>query len=223
MHEIVCTSANVSPTNIFGSREGSGLPEIRRLVDPRRHWEEKSEYPWPLIKREWLRYWDTAKPLLLDKSPANLIRAESIREHFKPSSFIVMTRNPYAHCERLMRRNGMTPEAAAHFSMKCLRHQKRNAERLEHRCVIRYEDLVLDARAIQRKLLQFIPELEGVVVNKVFTAPNSKHQRLPITDFNRESIARLTAWEISRLNRVFGKDAGAMAYFGYELGPVAQF
>jgi hypothetical protein len=32
-----------------------------------------------------------------------------------------MTRNPYAHCEGMMRRDKITTEAAAHFSIKCLR------------------------------------------------------------------------------------------------------
>src|SRR4030095_14543472 len=126
MHEIICSSPQVSPNNIFGTREGIALPEIRRLLDHRKLWDERSKYPWPLIKKEWLRYWDTSKPILLDKSPANLIRASFIREHFRPASFIVMTCNPYAHCERLIRRNGLTVEAAAFFSMKCLRHQRRN-------------------------------------------------------------------------------------------------
>jgi hypothetical protein len=216
MHEIICSSPKVSPNNIFGTREGIALPEIRRLLDHRKLWDERSKYPWPLIKKEWLRYWDTSKPILLDKSPANLIRASFIREHFRPASFIVMTCNPYAHCERLIRRNGLTVEAAAFFSMKCLRHQRRNAGRLQNRCVIRYEDLVQDPPAIKQKLVQFMPELESVIVNKVFTAPNSKHQRLPITDFNAESIARLTAEQISSLTRAFAKDADVMASFGYE-------
>jgi hypothetical protein len=225
MHEIICSSPNVSPTNIFGTREGFGLPEVRRLVNIRKRWDETDEYPWPLIKKEWLGYWNISKPVLLDKSPANLVRAESIREHFTPASFIIMTRNPYAHCESLMRRNGMAIGEAARFSVQCLQHQRRNARRLEHHCVIRYEDLMIDPPAIKRKLEQFMPELKGLVVTRVFTAPNSKRKKLPITDFNAESIARLKPEEIFSLNREFAKEADVLAYFGYSdklIGGVAH-
>ena len=217
LHEIICSSPQVSPTNIFGMREGQALPEIRQMVDYRRRWEENRDYPWPAIKMVWLQYWDTSKPVLLDKSPPNLVHAESIQEHFKPAWFIVMTRDPYAHCEGMMRRDQVATEAAARFSIKCLRHQKQNAERLERNCLIRYEELVLDPQAIKRKLEQFMPELEAVVMDKPFTAHNHKSQRLPVTDFNAESIARLTAEQILSLNRVFAEEPELLAYFGYEL------
>jgi hypothetical protein len=217
MREIICSSPQVSPTNIFGMGEGQGLPEIRQMVDYRRRWEEDMDYPWPAIKMVWLKYWDTSKPVLMDKSPPNLIRAESIQEHFKPAWFIVMARNPYAHCEGMMRRDKITIEAAAHFIIKCLRHQQQNAELLERNCVIRYEELVFDLQAVKRKLGQFMPELEAVVVDKLFPAHNYKSQRLPVTDFNAESIGRLTAEQILSLNQVFAGEQELLAYFGYDL------
>lgn len=217
MREIICSSPQVSPTNIFGVGEGQFLPEITQMVDRRRRWDENLDYPWPSIKRVWLKYWDTSKPVLMDKSPPNLIRAESIQAYFKPAWFIVMTRNPYAHCEGMMRRDRITTEAAARFIVKCLRHQKQNAELLERNCVIRYEDLVFDPQAVKRKLGQFMPELEAIVVDKLFTAHNHKFQRLPVTDFNPESIGRLTAGQILALNQEFLGEEPLLAYFGYDL------
>jgi hypothetical protein len=217
MHEIICSSSQVSPTNIFGVREGQGLPEIRQLVDYRREWDSNYDYPWPSIKSIWLKYWDTSKPVLMDKSPPNLMRAEYIQEHFKPASFIVMTRNPYAHSEGMMRRNQVSAKEAADFTIKCLRHQRHNALLLERSCAIRYEDLVRDPLAVKRRLELFMPELNGVVVDKQFSAHNYKHQRLPVTDFNLESINRLTQDQKLRLNDVFAVELELLSHFGYEL------
>jgi hypothetical protein len=217
MHEIICSSPQVSPTNIFGVREGLGLPQIRAMVDYRREWDENYAHPWPAIKSEWLEYWDSSKPILMDKSPPNLVRAEAIQANFAPASFIVMTRNPYAHAEGMMRRNGLSATAAADFSIKCLSHQKRNAERLQHRCVIRYEDLVLDPSAVKHRLGAFIPELEGLSVVQLFTAHNHKQRSLPITDFNSESINRLSSQQQSTINGQFIGQQDLLSFFGYEL------
>jgi hypothetical protein len=45
----------------------------------------------------------------------------------------------------------------------------------------------------------------------------SKYLKWSITDFNAETIARLTTRQRSGLSRIFAKAADAMAYFGYEL------
>ncbi len=217
MREIICTSPHVSAANIFRMGEGLGLPEIRRLIDYRTPWDENIDYPWAAIEAVWLKYWDTSKPVLMDKGPPNLFRAKAIQEHFKPAWFILMTRNPYAHSEGLMRRDRLTIEAAAHFCIKCLRQQRNNAQILNRICVIRYEDLVIDPNAAKGKLGQFMPELQAVRVNRLFSAHNHQAQRLPITDFNEASIGRLTAEQISGLNKVFSSEKNLLASFGYDL------
>jgi sulfotransferase family protein len=217
MHEIICSSSQVSPTNIFGVREGQGLPEIRKIVDYRREWDGKYLYPWPSIKAIWLRYWDTSKAVLMDKSPPNLIRAEAIQDNFDPASFIVMTRNPYAHAEGMMRRNGLSAEAAAEFTLQCLGYQRRNAETLRRRCVIRYEDLVLDPYAVKRRIDLFMPQLNGLHISKLYSAHNHKKRGMPITDFNLESISRLSPEQKVILNRRFANEEALLSFFAYEL------
>ncbi len=217
MHEIVCSSPQVSPTNIFGVREGLGLPEIRAMVDYRLEWEEEYLHPWQSIREMWLRYWDTSRPILMDKSPPNLMRAESIQESFDPASFIVMTRNPYAHAEGMMRRNGLSPHAAAEFSIKCLGYQRRNAQRLERRCLIRYEDLLIDPNAVEHRLRSLMPELDKVSIPPLLTAHNHKHRTMPITDFNSESIGRLSKEQRSILDSQFAGVQDLLSFFGYEL------
>lgn len=217
MHEILCSSRNVSATNVFGVREGHGLPEIRRLVGHEHDWDAGFDYPWPAIKAHWLQYWDTSKPVLMDKSPPNLLRAVALQQCFDPADFIVMTRDPYAHAEAMMRRNRLDAAAAAAFSLRCLEHQRDNLERLERTCLVRYEDLIADGRAVAQRLSDFVPALGTLRVDGTFTAHNREGRALPLTDFNAPGIGRLTAPDLAHLTAAFGRSTTLLARFGYRL------
>ena len=215
MHELLCTSPNVSSTNLYGVREGLGLPEVRRLIDFRRRWETSYDYPWDSIQKIWLSYWDLSKPILMDKSPPNLVRSIAIEEHFPDSSFIVMTRDPTAHCECLIRRNGMTPKDAALFCVRLLREQRKNLERCQRVLRIRYEDLVGQPGDTVRKLLNFVPTLTHLDHDRLFSAHNSTGGPLPITNLNPEKIQNLSARELRAINEVLENEHDVVSFFGY--------
>src|SRR5262249_22463860 len=150
------------------------LPGVRHIMfDHKERWNEHRTYPWEEIKGEWRRHWDLGKPVLVEKSPPNLIRAFDIERCFLPSSFVVMVRNPYAHCEGLIRRNGFSPARAAAFAVKCLRHQRDNVERLGRALLITYEELTTNPERTKARLARFLPELEDISVSEVFTTHHS--------------------------------------------------
>lgn len=129
LSDIIDTSENVSRNNPIG--EGRMLPG----VSGRYGWRP-IEPDWQHIKSLWMEYWDRSRPVLLEKSPPNLIHAEAIQEAFNPSYFVCLVRNPYAQCESLIRRTGYTPREAAEFALACLRLQKQNLESLDHAYLI---------------------------------------------------------------------------------------
>lgn len=49
-----------------------------------------------LLLREWGAYYDLRKPVLLEKSPPNMIRSRFLRQMLKNSSFIFIVRHPIA-------------------------------------------------------------------------------------------------------------------------------
>ena len=95
--KLVSTSEAVSslPT------EGQFIPEVKAILRAT-PWRVPLQLPWKDIKAVWDRYWDPSKPLLVEKSPPHLMRTHDIVEHFNPVHFLIMVRNPYAHCEGLM-------------------------------------------------------------------------------------------------------------------------
>ncbi len=216
MHQLLCTSPAVSPNNIFGTREGQALPEVRALIDYRKRWEPDYTYPWPKIKEIWTAHWAHHKPLLLDKSPPNLIRTQAIVQHFSPARFICVTRDPRAHVESLMRRNKIGPEEATRFSLMCLHHQKQNLETLPHIRLIRYEDLVADPEQAKHALLDFLPPLGTLDVRRSFNA-NSHASKLPIaiTDLNEGKWGRIPGGQQTAIEAVFSDNVDVLRYFGY--------
>ncbi|MEO0776534.1 MAG: sulfotransferase [Bacteroidota bacterium] len=219
MQEILSTSPGVSPNNVWGTREGLGLPQVRRHFDYRRLWEADYQLPWPRIRREWEGYWQHDRPVLLEKSPSNLVHAPQMAPHFDPAYFVVMVRQPLAHCESLIRRDALSPTAAARFCLDSLRHQKRNLEQLPRCLLLPYEALVDQTTASVRALLDFLPPLQHLRTDRRFRAHNYHRQNLPLTNLNAAKIARLSADQREEINRTLTTDLDILSYFRYSIDP----
>ena len=61
--------------------EGQFLPELAGLARDK-PWDVTRPLPWPEIKAVWESVWDMSKPVLLEKSPPNLIRTQDIEANF---------------------------------------------------------------------------------------------------------------------------------------------
>lgn len=218
LNEIICTSSKVSVNNAQGTREGQGLPSVRQIMfDHDRRWDESLDFDWELIKSEWMKYWDLSAPILLEKSPPNIIRASSIQKNFKPSFFIILYRNPYALVESLMRREKRTPLNAAEFAIRCLEYQKRNIESLNNFIRLSYEELTCDPCSAKNRIKQFLPELSDIDIRKDFSAHNFKNEKLKIVNLNIEKIGKLTLNDMSQINAVFRLNQDTISFFHYEV------
>jgi len=218
LNEIISTSQSVSNNNSFGTREGQTLPEVREMMlNKSDRWNEDARFDWPFIKSTWLKYWDRSKPILLEKSPPNIIRGQYLQQYFDPSFFILFTRNPYAHCESLMRRGHRTPDNAAEFAIKCLQFQKQNGQQLKHVVQLTYEELTDAPTESLEKIKFFLPELNDIALVSKFHAHNFKGKNLGIQNLNAEKIKNLTSDEIEHINHVFNKHVELLNWFGYKI------
>jgi hypothetical protein len=211
--KLLATSENVSAL----PDEGQFLPELENLMREK-PWNAHHVLPWAQIKSVWDSYWDLTKPVLLEKSPPNIIRTREILAHFKPVKFVVMVRNPYAQSEGLIRRNNWTVKFAANFAVRCLRTQRDNANNLDDTLVLTYESLVQDPARACQDLATFMPEL-GAMQHDASFEVHSVDGTLnrPITDLNTRKIASLGAETIALMNEVFVQHQDTLAAWGYEL------
>ncbi|MEP4485379.1 MAG: sulfotransferase [Halioglobus sp.] len=216
--KLLATSANVSAL----PSEGQFLPELEQVMRDR-PWRDELNLPWPHIKSIWLSYWDTSKPVLLEKSPPHLIRAQQIAEHFQPVSFIVMARNPYALCEGLIRRNQWTAEAAAKHALRCLIAQQHNLQRFPESLKITYESLTNNPAVESQRIIEFLPILESLDIQASFEIHSIDGTlSRPIVDLNPKKIAELSDEQIRDINDVLSEGKEALNYWGYELLPGSQ-
>lgn len=145
--KLIATSPRVSSL----PKEGQFIPEVREIMR-KEPWNPEIHLPWDLIKTTWEGYWDQSKPFLVEKSPPNIIHTSEIIEHFHPIYFLIMVRNPYAHCEGLIRRNKWSARQAVEFSLRCLIQQIVNTEALNKAISFTYEALVEDPEEICKKI-----------------------------------------------------------------------
>jgi hypothetical protein len=70
----------------------------RFAFDPAAHLTETSDLVRPgaaeRLFGQWSRYWDTSRPVLIEKSPPNLIRMRFLQALFPSARFIVLVRHP---------------------------------------------------------------------------------------------------------------------------------
>lgn len=132
----------------FGFAPESHLTEASPLVS------EKSART---LFEEWSRHWDLARPLLLEKSPPNLLRTRFLQALFPGSSFVVIVRHPIAVTipTSRWRRTRRYHRLLEHW-LRC--HELFTADRdeLERVHVVRYEELVREPVAVLRGIFEFL-------------------------------------------------------------------
>lgn len=219
LNQIICTSKSVSVNNSMLTREGQQIPDVKDIMFTDRRWDETNTYDWHYIKKMWMRYWDLRFPILLEKSPPNLLRAHEIKKVFKPSYFVIQTRNPYAHCESLMRRREkLDAKTAANFTLKCLRVQKENIETLENSIAISYEELASNPTNFIKKITTILPELSDINTSQEFSVHNFlKKDKMKITDLNAEKIKLISKENLKIMSDIFSKEKELLNYFNYQI------
>lgn len=219
MNQVVSTSKSVSVNNTIITREGQQIPDTKPIMFQDNRWDPTIEYDWHYIKKIWMKYWDLRKPILLEKSPPNLLRAEKISKVFQPIYFIIFFRNPYAHCESLMRRwDELDAKSAAEFAIKCLKFQKRNIETLKNIVVTSYEEFTEDPSKFINSLTSLLPELKDININKEFTAHNLLNKgKMKITNLNAEKIKLISKSDMKIINSIFKNDEDLLNYFNYKI------
>eukprot|EP00310_Coccolithus_braarudii_P022567 CAMPEP_0183338706 /NCGR_PEP_ID=MMETSP0164_2-20130417/5901_1 /TAXON_ID=221442 /ORGANISM="Coccolithus pelagicus ssp braarudi, Strain PLY182g" /LENGTH=414 /DNA_ID=CAMNT_0025508593 /DNA_START=73 /DNA_END=1317 /DNA_ORIENTATION=- len=176
----------------FRHRRGVSTAGLGRYaLSPYAHQTENSplnrEDVRTLLVSEWGRYWDLERPVLLEKTPTNMVSARLLQALFAPSaSFLFISRHPLAVelAERRMSRCRRTDRfglgslnwVAAHSILQA------DLPSLASARVIRYEDLVRSPWSCMSKVADWLG-LEGAYGHAAQTSG-----RLPDADFRRSVL-----------------------------------
>ena len=215
--QIINSSRNVSCNNNIGLMEGQHLPIAKDLLFTKDRWSVEKKIDWIKVKSIWHKYWDLSKPILLEKSPPNIIRVDKIKQHFNKVKFICLVRNPYAQIQSNLRRYNTDIKLAATDYIKYLKFQKENLNKYDS-ILIKYEDLTEKPEIEKEKIVQQNSELNDIKINLQFSAHNiRKSKKLPLTNLNKESIDKLSKEQLIAINKIFKKEENILSYFEYSI------
>jgi hypothetical protein len=137
--------------------------------DPRAHMTEASalnaEPTSGRLKAEWHRHWDLAKPVLVEKTPSNLLRMRLLERMLGPAYFVVVTRHPIASALATMKWT-----EGNLFSLLCHWTHCHRIAREDSACVgrvlwISYERLIANPKAQLGRIALFLglePEFAAI-------------------------------------------------------------
>ena len=109
------------------------------------------------IFAEWSPHWDLSRPLLLEKSPPNLLKTRFLQALFPGSAFVVVLRHPIpvSLATAKWRRTRRYHRLLEHW-LRCYELFAADRKRLERVHVIRYEQLVREPEPVLRGIFGFL-------------------------------------------------------------------
>lgn len=190
--------------------------ELFRLTEADRHLDDlRLKYDWISAVRL------SPRPFILEKAPPDMICARWFQAVFPNARFIGLVRNGYAVAEGMNRREGYGLERCARHWGTANRIMMNDAEHLEHFMLVRYEELVQDARAVMRRVCKFL-DLDSnpiqAIIDKEWQVHNMDNAAAHIQDFNLKSFERLQERDLAIINHGAGEMLERLGYLRPELG-----
>ena len=128
--------------------------------DPRAHLTETSALNTPDNARrllsEWSAHWDMTKPVLVEKTPSNLLRMRLLDRLLAQSSFIIVTRHPVASALATMKWTEGNIFSLLNHWVHCYRIARADAALLPRTLWVSYESFVKNPRAELDRMLSFL-------------------------------------------------------------------
>ncbi len=189
--------------------------------DPEAHLTEAS----PLVSdgsrdqllEQWGQHWDASRPVLVEKSPPNLIRTRFLQALFPDARFVALIRHPVAvagatrefgRARRLWRR--MSYSSLIDHWLHCHEVLLADAPQIEHLLVMRYEEFVANPDERLADVYRFIG---------VDPLPSGLEVRREINDayFRRWALARRNPRTADDIAHAVETMEQRVARFGYSL------
>ena len=172
--------------------------------DPRAYMDETHRLATPAnaarLQAEWAGYWDLRRPVLMEKTPLNLVRMRFLQALFPEAHFLLLLRHPVvvAYATRKWCASPM-PMLIEH-SLRCYERAVADLPALRHAHVLKYEDLTAQPQATIDDVLRFLDVAD--FANDVAVMRNSNLRYFAEWQNERAEVAlRGEAWQPGWLAR----------------------
>ncbi|GAA4715790.1 sulfotransferase family protein [Phytohabitans rumicis] len=110
-----------------------------------------------LLRQQWSRYWDLSRPVLVEKSPPNLLRFRFLQHLFAGSRFIFVMRHPIPVA---LSTRKWTPALTVRQVVRHWVHAydiaAADAAMIDSLLLVRYEDLMVDPSTTMKSIAEFL-------------------------------------------------------------------
>lgn len=195
LQDVYRPGASFGGPGVFGFDADSYLDESSRLANKQ---SAKKLFS------QWAEYWDLSKPIMVEKSPPNLVRMRFLQALFPKSRFVVIVRHPIAvsyatqkwteifkHLyrrasnpiwERVLRGlHARLPDArlptwmlVRHWIV-CHEKLRRDSKEIESLLVVRYEDLTEKPESTMEEVWKFLGVEDSDLSQEVRSGVNEKY------------------------------------------------
>lgn len=192
----------------------------------RARYADPAAYDWEASRKAWYFQAYSRSPeasVFVTSSPPFLLNLPALKAHFRNAKFILLTRNPYAVAEGVLRRPDhyrLDPgedaaDAVARHIGHCLEQQTRNAEAFAADSLrLSYEQMCDDPAETRRRVVEFLPDVPDYTLDQVI--PVKTVYQEAVRNMNAEAIARLAPEQIRTLTERFETFRAALGAWGYE-------
>jgi Sulfotransferase family len=154
---------------------------------------------------EWSRYWDLECPVLLEKSPPNLLKTRFLQTMFPTTRFVMILRHPIATSFATQKWSHTSLAGLIRHWLICHETMLADLLDLEHVTMLRYEDFVRRGDDELMRLQEFIglePKRDGFEprtgLNEAYFARWQALGRQPISAYYRQRIERQFEARVNR-------------------------
>lgn len=131
----------------FGFDEGSHLNEDSSLV---------TDANAKKLFQQWTAHWDLSKPVLVEKSPPNLVRTRFLQALYPDSRFIILMRHPVAVAYATQKWSKTSTYSLVKHWLVCHERFKKDEGNLKNCMIVHYEDFIRDPNETLAEIWKFI-------------------------------------------------------------------
>ncbi len=192
-------------------------------------WNPDKYIDWESVRSVWLSKYQEVNAyvetlnLIIEKSPANLVRAEQLRHHFPNSKFFAFNRNPYASCSSSFHRGHSDKNLSQDARLNIFR-------KLARKWIVRssfikkviedwsipyfsYEQFCDETEMCIQKVIDICPEISDINIQAKVKVKD--YDRQSIVDQNERQIKLLHPEDISAIFSEISGESDILDFFKY--------
>jgi Sulfotransferase family len=137
------------------------------------------------IFNDWSRYWDVTKPVLLEKSPPNLVRSRFLQALFPNSFFLIVLRHPVAVAYSTQNWTRGAIESLIDHWLVCYERFEADRPKLRNVHELKYEDLIASPSGTLNNIFSFLDLEPYHIAMDIRPDGNQKHFQKWNTEYGK--------------------------------------